>query len=507
MVDPDSGSGFVITKGTNTAGTYQWLPSTRDNGEKVLVAALYDSNGKFLAGDAIPVEVGIEPQAVLTGLAQNQTVNAAVSLGTRLNFAAAYVKYKITNTDSGKVTETSEQDPTGTYTWTPQVGYNGNVTVMATAFDQKGVAYPGEAVPVTAAVQSKLALLGVKSGQTINGSVTLSASRNFDVTSTEYFAVDTQTGAEQSLQKIGYGSYTWFPGPSFSGNKKLYVRVTGTDGTVYTSDGIPVYVSGTPKLLLKGAGPDQVITSAAPAKLKVSYNVALSSVKYIMTNTATGAQRTIASFTDASQGYTYTPVQGDRGTWNLKAVGTYGSGQTLSTDAVKVTVYTGKLYSAKPIIEKSKFQGMASQLALADAKKSGQSAALQTAQAILESGWGQSVPVDKYSGKLSYNLFGIKGSGSAGSVISGTWEEYNGVRYNIDAKFRAYSGVSGSWTDHNKLLLTVSRYQPYRAVMYDSSLGAWALKRCGYATDSAYPVKLIALIEKYGLEELDRVKI
>ena len=150
---------------------------------------------------------------------------------------------------------------------------------------------------------------------------------------------------------------------------------------------------------------------------------------------------------------------------------------------------------------------MASQLALADAKRSGQSAALQTAQAILESGWGQSVPVDKYNGKFSYNLFGIKGTGSAGSVISGTWEEYNGVKYNIDAKFRAYSGVSGSWADHNKLLLTVSRYAPYKAVMYDSSLGAWARKRCGYATDSAYPGKLMALIDKYGLEELDRVSL
>ena len=53
-----------------------------------------------------------------------------------------------------------------------------------------------------------------------------------------------------------------------------------------------------------------------------------------------------------------------------------------------------------------------------DAKRSGMSAALQTAQAMLESGWGQSIPVDKYNGELSYNLFGIKGTGTAGTVIS-----------------------------------------------------------------------------------------
>ena len=67
--------------------------------------------------------------------------------------------------------------------------------------------------------------------------------------------------------------------------------------------------------------------------------------------------------------------------------------------------------------------------------------------------------------------------------------------------------MSESWADHNKLLMNASRYEPYRMVMYDSSLGAWALKRCGYATDSKYPVKLINLIEQYDLQELDRVSI
>ena len=44
------------------------------------------------------------------------------------------------------------------------------------------------------------------------------------------------------------------------------------------------------------------------------------------------------------------------------------------------------------------------------------SADFQTAQAIHESGWGQYIPVDKYSGEFSNNLFGIKGSGRSSTT-------------------------------------------------------------------------------------------
>jgi flagellum-specific peptidoglycan hydrolase FlgJ len=146
-------------------------------------------------------------------------------------------------------------------------------------------------------------------------------------------------------------------------------------------------------------------------------------------------------------------------------------------------------------------------MAVESREKTGMSAALQTAQAILETGWGQSTPVDKYTGQISKNLFGIKGSGPAGSVTSNTWEEYNGVSYRIDAEFRAYNDPQESWADHKDLLLTRDRYSPFREVMHDSTQGAWALRRCGYATDSKYPLKLIDIIKRYGLEALDNAKI
>jgi flagellum-specific peptidoglycan hydrolase FlgJ len=43
--------------------------------------------------------------------------------------------------------------------------------------------------------------------------------------------------------------------------------------------------------------------------------------------------------------------------------------------------------------------------------------------------------------------------------------------------------------------------------MHNYTEGAWALKRCGYATDSKYPLKLIDIIERYELYKLDEVGI
>jgi hypothetical protein len=312
--------------------------------------------------------------------------------------------------------------------------------------------------------------------------------------------VDNSTGEETLLFKSGYGSYSWFPGPEDAGSKDLYVRVKDTAGNTHVSSRVTVNVIGTPKLMLQGVGPGQVLTQAADLNIKT--NVKLDSIKYILTNVRTGNEIIIS---EKSTGVII-PEKGDDGTWTIRAQGTYG-GRTIKSEEVKFTIYTGQLYSAKPVIEKDKYLDLVSGLAVNTRKTTGMSAALQVAQAILETGWGQSVPVDKYDGKFSYNLFGIKGEGTKGSVTSNTWEEYNGVAFRIDAEFRAYNNEKESWQDHKDLLLLRERYAPFREVMYDSTKGAWALKRCGYATDSQYAIKLIDIIERYDLKELDEVTI
>jgi hypothetical protein len=501
LLDRDTAKGFVIAGGSNINNPYEWVPAMEDNGQKVLVSAFYDAQGNFLAGDSIPVTVKINPQIELKGIREGQLITAhSVPLSTKLNFSASYVKYEMINPDNGAVYLSPGVDPEQSFTMIPVMEDNGNMSVRVIAYDTKGNAYKGEYVNIGIDVDRYLYLGGVKHGQTIDGSVTLLAQRNFNVTDTEYIMVDNSTGEETLLFKSGYGSYSWFPGPEDAGSKDLYVRVKDTAGNTHVSSRVTVNVIGTPKLMLQGVGPGQVLTQAADLNIKT--NVKLDSIKYILTNVRTGNEIIIS---EKSTGIII-PEKGDDGTWTIRAQGTYG-GRTIKSEEVKFTIYTGQLYSAKPVIEKDKYLDLVSGLAVNTRKTTGMSAALQVAQAILETGWGQSVPVDKYDGKFSYNLFGIKGEGTKGSVTSNTWEEYNGVAFRIDAEFRAYNNEKESWQDHKDLLLLRERYAPFREVMYDSTKGAWALKRCGYATDSQYAIKLIDIIERYDLKELDEVTI
>ncbi len=379
----------------------------------------------------------------------------------------------------------------------PVMEDNGNMSLRVIAYDMDKTPYYGDYVNVKVDVDRYLYLGGVTAGQSIDGSVTLRASRNFNVSETEYILVDSVTGEESVLYKAGYGNYTWFPGPEMAGAKALYVRVKDTAGNVYESGKINVNVTGTPKLFLQSVGPGQVVTDTF--NLNVKSNVTLNDIKYTLTNLNTGVSKVLS-------GQSYTPGVTESGLWSLRAEAVY-NGTVLKTEDVKFTIYMEKIYTALPIVAKDQFLDFASDLAVETKNNTGMSAALQTAQAILETGWGQSVPVDKYTGQLSNNLFGVKGTASAGSVTSNTWEEYNGVSFRVDAEFRAYNDVRESWNDHNELLLTKERYAPFRAVMFDSTEGAWALRRCGYATDSSYAIKLIDIINRYDLKELDKVGI
>ncbi len=502
LLDKDTGKGFVVADIKQLAAELEYLPRVEDRGEKVLVAALYDGAGALVGGDAVQVNVDVTPEVSLMGLQNSDVVANTAAIGQTLNFLAPYVRYEMENLTSGKVTAVDQQDPQGTYTWAPTAEQNGSYSVRVIAYDGNGNAYESQSVLVEVRVDKRISLTGVSAGATINKPVTLLASRNFDVSETQYVVKDVATGSENILATIPYGQYVWFPGPGYSGDKDLSVRVKDVRGETYESSPIRVKVDGSPKVLLKGIGPKQVVTGET--KLSADSNVTLESVSYVLTNTAAGTKRTLTS--NADRTLSFTPSKSDPADMAIQVVGTY-QGQTIASESVSFKLYLGTIYGPKAIIEKDKFLGFASGLAKGSSDQTGMSAALQTAQAILETGWGQSVPVDKYSGTLSNNLFGIKGTGPNGSVTSNTWEVYNGVSYRVDAAFRAYNNVGESWDDRNSLLLTASRYEPFRAVMYDSTLGAWAVKRAGYATDPQYPIKLINIINQYNLLELDKVGI
>lgn len=504
LLDPETSKGKIIARGTNLTEKYVWTPHLRDNGKKVLVAGIYDSKGNFLSGDSIPINVNVVPKVSLIGVENGQVLNDKILLGADVNFVASYVKYEITNLDKSKTTLTTQQDPWGKYNFSPSVSESGNYNIKVIAYDENDKAYNSEVVNVKFDIPYRLGLSGVTSEMTINKPVTLLAVRNFDVSETEYILRDPETGKEEVLKKLPYGGYKWFPGPQYSGSKEILVRVKTGGGTVHQSKGIPVKFSGSPILILEGVGPKQVITSEV--KIKTLTNIGLKTVDYILTNPTKGTKKVIGSKQDPSIEFKFTPIMEDQGYTHIKAVGIY-DGKTVESEEIPIKIYLGKIYGPQPIIQKDKFLDLASNLAKESWKNTGMSAALQTAQAILETGWGQSVPVDKYTGKISNNLFGIKGKGTAGSVISNTWEEYNGTTFRIDAEFRAYNNVNEGWNGHKEFLLGRERYNIFKEVMHDSSQGAWALRRAGYATDSLYAIKLMNIIKQYNLEELDKVGI
>ena len=131
--------------------------------------------------------------------------------------------------------------------------------------------------------------------------------------------------------------------------------------------------------------------------------------------------------------------------------------------------------------------------AMAAQSRYGIPAAVTIAQAIDESGWGQSALAVR-----DHNLFGIKGTGPAGTDMLPTREYENGQWVTRSAPFRVYHNVAESIADHSQLLATGASYQH---AMADRHLpDAFAADLTGvYATDPQYGSNLIAIMRLYNL--------
>lgn len=123
-------------------------------------------------------------------------------------------------------------------------------------------------------------------------------------------------------------------------------------------------------------------------------------------------------------------------------------------------------------------------------------ACITLAQGMLESGNGNS----KLSREAN-NHFGIK-----------CHKEWGGDTYTMDDDavnecFRKYDKVLDSYSDHSLFLSSRSRY----AFLFDLSPNdykGWChgLKEAGYATDPKYAERLIELIERYQLQNLNNLE-
>ena len=135
--------------------------------------------------------------------------------------------------------------------------------------------------------------------------------------------------------------------------------------------------------------------------------------------------------------------------------------------------------------------------AMAAQSRYGVPAAVTIAQAIDESGWGQSALAIR-----DHNLFGIKGTGPAGSDALPTREYENGQWVTVTAQFRVYHNVAESIADHSELLATGPSYQHAMANRHVPD--AFATHLTGiYATDPQYGSTLITIMKLYNLYRYD----
>lgn len=125
------------------------------------------------------------------------------------------------------------------------------------------------------------------------------------------------------------------------------------------------------------------------------------------------------------------------------------------------------------------------------------------AQAICESGWGQSKIMMKANA-----IFGIKATSSwKGKVYNANTQEcYDGSTYtNITACFRAYNSLEESISDYFDLITKLERYR--KACVSNSPLECiTAIKNGGYATSPTYINTIMSIINSNNLTKYDNVE-
>jgi hypothetical protein len=147
-------------------------------------------------------------------------------------------------------------------------------------------------------------------------------------------------------------------------------------------------------------------------------------------------------------------------------------------------------------MQKDAFFAMAVGPAQASQRLTGVPASVTLAQAILESGWGDSHMGD------AWNFFGIKAHGDEPFIVKRTREVVDGKDIFIDAKFRRFASMEDCFCEHGKFLRDNPRYAPAFKTT-DCESFARAIHAAGYATDPHYSELLIRLIRENDLARYD----
>jgi hypothetical protein len=147
-------------------------------------------------------------------------------------------------------------------------------------------------------------------------------------------------------------------------------------------------------------------------------------------------------------------------------------------------------------MQKSAFFAMAVGPAQASQKETGVPASVTLAQAIIESGWGDSHMGD------AWNFFGIKAQGDEPFVVVRTREVVGGKDIFIDARFRRFASMKDCFRAHGLFLRDNPRYAKAFQTT-DAESFAREIHKAGYATDPHYSDALISIIRQNNLTQYD----
>ena len=145
-------------------------------------------------------------------------------------------------------------------------------------------------------------------------------------------------------------------------------------------------------------------------------------------------------------------------------------------------------------------------IAINEMHRTGIPASVKLAQALIESDWGRSDLA-----KNANNHFGIKCGGKwSGKTYLKKDDDYDQEGKLMESCFRVYAHPLESFKNHSDFLTDPAKSNRYGFLFNykktDYVSWAYGLQTAGYASDQRYPRKLIDVIEKYKLYELDNAQ-
>lgn len=124
------------------------------------------------------------------------------------------------------------------------------------------------------------------------------------------------------------------------------------------------------------------------------------------------------------------------------------------------------------------------------------------AQAWLETGNGKGSLLVEHNNYFGLKWYDTDVTRDYDKVVVPTWEEINGEKVDINAAFCSFDSPEQSLECLYKWYTMYTKYNVLKCVT-DYRVTAQLIQDCGYATDSKYASKLVAIIERENLTAYD----